>query len=115
MHNLPRIKTPYDEPRKLIFALCVAPVYDQRVRCQSGQGGVAIATPHIEAVIDRLSADQAFRVKYCQDPDGTLAAYHLSTEEIQAIKTGDDRLQQLIGENKWDELIQALCGPHPGP
>jgi hypothetical protein len=75
----------------------------------------AIATPQIEAVIDRLAVDKAFRVKYCQDPDEALGAYHLSSEEIKAIKTGDDRLLELIDGNKWEELIKALCGPHPGP
>jgi hypothetical protein len=78
-------------------------------------GGVAIATPQIEAVIDRLQADRAFRVKYCQDPDGTLSTYHLSQDEIRAIKTGDDQLLELIDGNRWEELIKALCGPHPGP
>lgn len=73
-----------------------------------------IATPQIEAVIDRLSTDKAFRVKYCQDPDGTLGAYHLHPDEIRAIKTGDEVLKQLIAEEKWSELIAALCGPNPG-
>lgn len=76
---------------------------------------IAIATPQIEAVIERLSVDKAFRVKYCQDPDGTLAAYHLTPDEIKGIKTGDDQLMELIDGNKWEELVQALCGPHPGP
>jgi hypothetical protein len=76
---------------------------------------IAIATPQIEAVIDRLTADKAFRVKYCQDPDGTLAPYHLTSDEIKGIKTGDDQLMELIDGNKWEELVQALCGPHPGP
>jgi hypothetical protein len=73
-----------------------------------------IATPQIEAVIDRLATDKAFRVKYCQDPDTTLGAYHLSTDEIRAIKTGDENLRVLIDGNKWEELIQALCGSLPG-
>ncbi len=80
-----------------------------------GREVIAIATPQIEAVIDRLSADKAFRVKYSQDPDETLGAYHLTFQEIKAIKTGDDQLLQLIDGNKWEELVQALCGPHPGP
>jgi hypothetical protein len=75
----------------------------------------AIATPQIEAVIDRLAVDRAFRMKYCQDPDGTLSAYHLTPEEVLAIKTGDDGLTQLVTEEKWEELIRALCGPVPGP
>jgi hypothetical protein len=74
----------------------------------------AIATPQIEAVIDRLARDKAFRVKYCQDPDSTLSAYHLSKDEIRCIKTGDDHLRALVDENKWEELIQALCGSLPG-
>jgi hypothetical protein len=74
----------------------------------------AIATPQIEAVIDRLATDKAFRVKYCQDPDSTLSAYHLSKDEIRCIKTGDDHLRALVDENKWEELIQALCGSLPG-
>jgi hypothetical protein len=75
---------------------------------------IVIATPQIEAVIDRLAQDRAFRVKYCQDPDGTLGAYHLTTEEIRYMKSGDDRLLDLIDGNKWDEFIKALCGPNPG-
>jgi hypothetical protein len=75
----------------------------------------AIATPQIEAVVDRLTADKAFRVRYCQDPDSTLEAYHLTPEEIRAFKTGDDRLMELIDGNKWEDLIKTLCGPHPGP
>lgn len=74
-----------------------------------------MATPQIEAVIDRLAEDRAFRVKYCQDPDGTLGAYHLSSEEIRAIKTGDHQLQTLIDGRKWETLVRALCGPDPGP
>lgn len=73
-----------------------------------------IATPQIEAVIDRLVTDKAFRVKYCQDPDVTLGAYHLTTEEIRCIKTGDEHLRVLIDENKWEELIGALCRSLPG-
>lgn len=80
-----------------------------------GREVIAIATPQIEAVIDRLSSDKAFRVKYCQDPDGTLEAYHLTPDEIRAIKTGDDRLMSSIAANKWEELVHALCGPDPGP
>lgn len=76
---------------------------------------IAIATPQIEAVIERLSTDRAFRVKYCQDPDETLGAYHLTSDEIRAIKTGDEMLKHLIVEEKWSELIAALCGPFPGP
>lgn len=76
---------------------------------------ITIATPQIEAVIDRLASDKAFRVKYCQDPDGTLGAYHLTQEEIRAIKSGDNHLLELIDAGKWDELISALCGPDPGP
>ena len=74
----------------------------------------AIATLQIEAVIDRLATDRAFRMKYCQDPDRTLGAYHLTPDEIRAIKTGDDRLKQLITEEKWGELISVLCGQNPG-
>ena len=74
-----------------------------------------MATPQIEAVIDRLSSDKAFRVKYCQDPDGTLRAYHLTPDEIRHIKTGDDRLLEVIDGERWDELVKALCGPNPGP
>lgn len=75
----------------------------------------AIATPQIEAVIERLSTDQAFRMQYCQDPDTTLSVYHLTPEEIYAIKTGDDRISQLLEGEKWEGLIHALCGPDPGP
>lgn len=71
---------------------------------------IAIATPQIEAAIERLAADKAFRVKYCQNPDEALGAYHLSSDEIRAFKIGDDRLQQMITEEKWEDLIKALCG-----
>lgn len=74
-----------------------------------------MATPQIEAVIDRLATDQVFRQQYCQDPDGTLSRYHLAPDQIQAIKTGDDQIKHLIDEEKWEDLVQALCGPHPGP
>ena len=74
----------------------------------------AIATPQLEAVIDRLAHDQAFRLRYCEDPDSTLSDYHLSADEIQAIKTGDDGLARLVQGEKWEELIHALCGPLPG-
>jgi hypothetical protein len=75
----------------------------------------AIATPQIEAVIERLATDQAFRTQYCKDPDTTLRMYHLTPEEIYAIKSGDDGLSQLIADEKWETLIHALCGPLPGP
>jgi hypothetical protein len=74
----------------------------------------AIATPQIEAAIERLRTDEAFRVRYCQDPDSTLRAYHLTSREIRAIKTGDDYLRLLVDENKWEDLIHALCGSLPG-
>jgi len=77
-------------------------------------GGVAIATAQIDAVIQRLSADPEFRVRYCQDPDKALESY-LSPEEIRAIKTGDGhRLGQLGSDGKWADITTALCGPHPG-
>jgi hypothetical protein len=75
---------------------------------------IAIATPQIEAVIERLSTDRAFRVKYCQDPDRTLRASHLTPDEIQAFKTGDNHLMGLIADGKWEEFIHALCGHNPG-
>src|SRR5579884_2432217 len=53
-------------------------------------GGHCMATPQIEAVIERLAGDKAFRVKYCHNPDETLEAYHLTPDEIRYIKTGDD-------------------------
>lgn len=75
-------------------------------------GGGTIATEHVEAIIDRLSRDRAFRVKYCEDPDGTLESY-LTPEEIRAIKTGDGHSLSLLGGHKWEELTAAFCGPHP--
>lgn len=65
-------------------------------------------------MIERLSSDKAFRVKYCQDPDGTLSAYHLTPDEILAFKSGDDHLAGLTSDQKWEDYIQALCGPNPG-
>lgn len=75
---------------------------------------ITIATPQIEAVIDRLSTDRVFRAQYCKDPEGTLGAYHLTPEEIRAIKTGDDRLKDELTGEKWEQLISALCGPSRG-
>ena len=76
---------------------------------------ITIAIEQIETVIQRLSADKAFRVKYCQDPDAALEAY-LSPEEIRAIKTGDGhRLTELGCGEKWEELTATLCGPERGP
>jgi hypothetical protein len=63
-------------------------------------------------VIDRLSRDRAFRVKYCQDPDGTLAAY-LTPEEIHAIKTGDGHGVSLVNGTSWSDLTAALCSGQP--
>ena len=69
----------------------------------------------MDLVIQRLSRDKAFRVKYCEDPDGTLEAY-LSPEEIRAIKTGDGHMLTQLGcGERWEELTATLCGPHPGP
>lgn len=73
----------------------------------------AIATEQVETVIGRLTRDRAFRVKYCQDPDGTLDAY-LTPEEIRAIKTGDGHRLEVLGcGDKWAEFTAALCGGHP--
>jgi hypothetical protein len=73
----------------------------------------AIAIEQLETVIARLSRDKAFRVKYCQDPDGTLEAY-LTPEEIRAIKTGDGHLLALMGCSEHVEnLTAAFAGPHP--
>ncbi|GAC1328103.1 MAG: hypothetical protein NVS2B16_02160 [Chloroflexota bacterium] len=76
---------------------------------------VVIAIHQIEDVIDRLSADAAFRTQYCQDPDATLEAY-LSPDEIRAIKTGDaHRVAGLGCSDRWNQLTATLCGPYPGP
>jgi hypothetical protein len=85
------------------------------VRCYFGQEVIAIATQEIETVVQRLSADPEFRLRYSQDPDGALRSY-LSPEQIQAIKTGDGhKLQQLGCGGQWDKLVATLCGPDPGP
>jgi hypothetical protein len=76
---------------------------------------IAIATLPIEAVIDRLAHDRAFRVSYCNDPEGALRAYNLTPDEIRAIKTCDDGLLASVKGDKWDALIRALCGTDPGP
>ena len=71
---------------------------------------IVIVTQPIEIVIQRLAADKAFRMKYSQDPDGTLEAY-LSPEEIRAVKTGDGhRLMLLLDGGQWEALNSALCG-----
>lgn len=59
--------------------------------------------------------DRSFRQKYCQDPDGTLAAY-LTPDEIQAIKSGDGWLLGQYGRSRrWQEWAAGLCGSDPGP
>lgn len=76
---------------------------------------MAIAIEQVENVIDRLTKDQTFRRKYCQDPDGTLAEY-LTPAEIRAVKTGDGQLLGQLGKSlRWQELAAGLCGPDPGP
>jgi hypothetical protein len=73
------------------------------------------AMEHLDTVIEKLSGDQAFRTKYCQDPDTALAGY-LNPEEIRAVKTGDGhRIAGLGSGEKWEQLTQALCGHDPGP
>ncbi len=74
---------------------------------------IGMATEQIDVVVGRLVRDKAFRMKYSQDPDRALESY-LSPEEIRAIKTGDGHHLQLLGSgDRWTELTQALCGPHP--
>jgi hypothetical protein len=69
----------------------------------------------LDTVIEKLSDDTSFRLRYCQDPDKTLAGY-LNPEAIRAIKTGDGhRLAGLGSADKWEQLTKALCGPDPGP
>jgi hypothetical protein len=76
---------------------------------------IAIAIEQVESMVDRLTKDQTFRRKYCQDPDGTLAEY-LTPAEIRAIKTGDDQqLGHLSRSPRWRELSAGLCGVDPGP
>lgn len=76
---------------------------------------VVIAIQQIEEVINRLSTDKAFRMKYRQNPDTALETY-LSPEEIHAIKTGDGYWLAAMGcGNRWGELTAALCGSDPGP
>lgn len=73
----------------------------------------AIATEQLETVVGRLTRDEAFRIKYCQDPDEALQSY-LSPDEIKAIKTGDGHRLSLMGcGDHWEGLTAALCGPHP--
>jgi hypothetical protein len=66
----------------------------------------------METVIGRLTYDKAFRVKYCQDPDGTLEMY-LSPEEIHAIKTGDGHSLSMMGCERVPELLASLCTNTP--
>jgi hypothetical protein len=73
----------------------------------------AIAIEQLETVIARLRHDRAFRVKYCQDPDGTLESY-LTPEEIRAIKTGDGHwLVQMGCCEHVEDLTATFAGPHP--
>ncbi len=74
-----------------------------------------MAIQHVHEVIDRLTEDKAFRMKYCKDPDSTLGAY-LNMEEIRAIKTGDGHSLTRMGcGEKFGDLTAALCGENPGP
>jgi invasion protein IalB len=74
-----------------------------------------MAVNPVSAVIDRLQADQSFRVEYCEDPDNALASYHLDSEDLHALKTGDGLRLELMGlGEKWSEFVAALCGPNPG-
>jgi hypothetical protein len=74
---------------------------------------IAIAIVQLETVIARLTRDRAFRVEYCQDPDGALQAY-LTPEEIRAIKTGDGHRLALMGCSEHvEDLTAAFAGPHP--
>lgn len=76
----------------------------------------SMAVSQITAVIDRLQEDNAFRVDYRNDPDQALSPYLLSGDEVHALKSGDGHELELMGlGQKWDEFVQALCGPHPGP
>ena len=69
----------------------------------------------IQTVVERLSADRAFRVKYSQDPDRALESY-LTPAQIRAIKIGDGHLLGQLGCGEhWDQLVATLCGPNPGP
>ena len=73
---------------------------------------IAIATQQIENIIGRLANDKSFRVKYCQDPDGTLESY-LSPEEIRMIKSGDGHCLSRTGCAHGDELFASLCSEVP--
>lgn len=74
-----------------------------------------MASEQIGTVIQRLSRDKAFKVKYCQNPDTALESY-LTREEIQAIKTGDGHRLEVMGYgDHWEDLTETLCGPDPGP
>ena len=75
-----------------------------------------MAINQISAVIDRLQHDNSFRLRYCEDPDQALSTYHLTGSEVRALKTGDGLELELMGlGQKWDQFVQALCGPDPGP
>lgn len=75
-----------------------------------------MAVGHISAVIDRLRDDQTFRVEYRTNPDSALSLYQLTGDELHALKSGDGFELELMGlGNKWDQFVETLCGPHPGP
>ena len=85
------------------------------MRCSFNREVITIAIEQVETVIERLSSDKAFRVKYCQDPDKTLESY-LTPEEIHAIKTGDGHSFEVKGQgDAWRKITETLCGPDPGP
>jgi len=75
-----------------------------------------VAVEQVSAVIDRLRTDNGFRVQYCADPDEALSRYALDGDDLRALKTGDGLHLELMGlGQKWDQFVEALCGPHPGP
>ncbi|HZT97012.1 MAG TPA: hypothetical protein VFB34_09260 [Chloroflexota bacterium] len=75
-----------------------------------------MAVSGISAVIDRLRADTSFRSSYQSDPDRALSTYGLSGEEARALKTGDGLHLEMMGlGDKWDDFVQTVCGPNPGP
>ena len=69
-----------------------------------------MAVDQISAVIDRLQTDNTFRVQYCSDPDTALSLYHLSGDEVRALKTGDGLQLELIGlGQRWEDSFRVCA------
>ncbi len=64
----------------------------------------------IEAVANKVAADETFRRKLKENPDATLAGFDLTPEERNALKSGDSAKLKQFGV---DERISKLLSITP--